>query len=161
MAELERQEYEELKRVAQAAARAAGASDAVLVADQVMERLVLAPEEVDYRRAWVRACARNLAIDAHRARVRRGGDHDELDEMGFEEWLPSPSAEVRRGLLVEQLLAELSPRDARLLRDWAEGWSAAELAERYGLAVGSVQVTLTRCKTRLRALADRDAADLD
>lgn len=167
MTELGRQEYEELKRVARAAARAAGARDEALVADQVMERLVLAPESVEYRAAWVRTVARRLAIDAHRAVERRGGPsygwHDlaEGTEVRGPEWVPSPSAAVRRGLLVDQLLEQLSPRDANLLRDWADGWTAAELGERYGLAPASVQVTLTRLKTRLRAVADRGAADLE
>ncbi len=160
MAELERQEYEELKRIARAAARAAGARDEVLVADQVMERLAFAPEEVLFRPAWVRTAARRLAVDEHRARSRRGGDHDVLDDAS-EAWFPSPSAEVRRGLLVEQLLAQLSPRDAQLLRDWGDGWSAGDLAERYDLTPAAVHVTLTRAKNRLRAIADRDAADLD
>jgi DNA-binding NarL/FixJ family response regulator len=161
VAELERQEYEELKRLARAAARAAGARDEVLVADQVMERLAFAPEEVVFRPAWVRTAARRLAIDEHRARERRGGDHDVLDDDGTDEWFPSPSAEVRRTLLVEQLLGQLSSRDAQLLRDWGDGWSAVDLAERYELTPATVQVTLTRAKNRLRAVADRDAADLD
>lgn len=164
MLELERQEYEELKRVARAAARGAGARDEVLVADQVMERLAFAPDEVLFRPAWVRTAARRLAIDEHRARKRRGGDHDALAQDGDEaegELLPGPSAEIRRGILVEQLLAELSSRDAQLLRDWGDGWTTAELAERYDLTPATVQVTLTRAKTRLRSIADRDAADLD
>jgi DNA-directed RNA polymerase specialized sigma24 family protein len=161
VAELERQEYEELKRVARAVARAAGARDEVLVADQVMERLAFAPEEVVFRPAWVRTAARRLAIDEHRARERRGGDHDVLDDGGTHEWVPSPSADVRRSLLVEQLLDQLSSRDAQLLRDWGDGWSAADLAECYGLTVAAVHVTLTRAKHRLRAIADRDAAGLD
>lgn len=165
MTDLGRQEYEKLKRVARAAARAAGARDDALVADQVMERLVLAPEVVEFRAAWVRTVARRLAIDAHRAVERRGGTSYGWDDEGSDvrgpEWVPSPSAAVRRGLLVEQLLERLSTRDANLLRDWADGWTAAELAERYGLTAASVQVTLTRLKVRLRAVVDRDAADLE
>lgn len=167
MTELGRQEYEELKRVALAVARDAGARDAALIADQVMERLVLAPEVVEYRAAWVRTVARRLAIDEHRAIDRRGGPSYGWDafaegtEVRGPEWVPSPSAAVRRGLLVEQLLETLSTRDANLLRDWADGWSAAEMGERYGLAPASVQVTLTRLKGRLRAVADRSAADLE
>ena len=167
MTELGRQEYEELRRVARAAARAAGARDDALVADQVMERLVLAPEAVEYRAAWVRTVARRLAIDTHRAVERRGGPSYGLDSFAEgtdprgPDWVPSPSAAVRRSMLVEQLLEQLSTRDANLLRDWADGWTAAELSERYGLTPASVQVTLTRLKTRLRDMADRDAADLD
>ena len=128
MPELERQEYEELRRVARAAARGAGAQDDALVADQVMERLAFAPQEIAFRPAWVRTAAQRLAVDEHRGRQRRGGDHEPLDAAASTAWLAGPSAEVRRGLLVEQLLAELSPRDAQLLRDWGDGWSAAELA---------------------------------
>lgn len=161
MADLERQEYAELKRIARAVARAAGARDEALVADQVLERLAFAPQEVEFRSAWVRTAARRLAIDEHRSRERRGGDHDEIGDAGADAWVPSPSLDVRRSMLVEQLLANLSPRDAQLLRDWGDGWSAADLSERYGLTPAAVHVALTRAKTRLRAIADRDAADLD
>lgn len=157
-------EFRDLQRVALAVARAQGAADPELVRDEVLQRLVMAPEPVEHRRAWVRTAARRLAIDEHRAAERRGGRPYALDEgvdLHGPTWVPSPSAEVRRRLLAQDLLDALSDRDANLLRDWADGWSPAEMAETYGLAVGSVQVQLSRLKTRLRAVADRDAADLE
>lgn len=157
------QEYDELKRVARAVARAAGSQDADLVADQVLERLVMAPTFVEQRTAWVRTAARRLAIDEHRARERRGGPTygwDEGAQMRGPDRYPSPSAAVRRRLLVEQLLEDLPLRDANLLRDWADGWTAAEMGERYDLTPASVNTTLSRLRARLRAGLDRDDADL-
>lgn len=164
--QVELSEYEALKRVAKAAARAAGSQDPDLVADQVLERLVMAPQVVEERKAWVRVASRRLAIDEHRARERRGGptygygDYAEGGDMRGPDWVQSPSAEVRRRLLVEQLLQELSTRDGNLLRDWADGWTAVELGRRYGLTPASVAVTLTRIRGRLRDGLDRDDADL-
>lgn len=163
MQQVEQAEYEALKRVAKAVARAAGSQDPDLVADQVLERLVLAPALVEERKAWVRTASRRLAIDEHRARERRGGPTygwDEGAELRGPDWVPSPSAEVRRRLLVDELLQDLPVRDANLLRDWADGWTAAEMGERYGLAAGSVAVTLTRLRGRLRERLDREDADL-
>jgi DNA-directed RNA polymerase specialized sigma24 family protein len=137
-----------------------------LVADQVLEHLVMAPARVEQRKAWVRTASRRLAIDEHRARERRGGPtyglgvFAEGGDMRGPDWVQSPSAEVRRRLLVEKLLEDLSTRDGNLLRDWADGWTAAELAERYDLTPASVNVILTRIRGRLRVGLDRDDADL-
>ena len=157
-------EFDDLQRLALTVARRAGARDPELVRDEVLQRLVLAPEPVENRRAWVRTVAGRVAIDEHRAAERRGGSAYAFDEgvdLHGPTWVPSPSAEVRRRLFAQDLLDSLSPRDANLLRDWADGWTAAEMAQRYGLTVGALQVQLTRLKTRLRAVAERDGADLE
>lgn len=163
MEDLDADEHRRLRRVATAVARDAGSADPELVADEVLERLLLAPEPVEERAAWLRVAARRLAIDEHRARERRGGPtygYGEGSELRGPDFVPSISAEVRRRLLVEDLLGSLSTRDANLVRDWADGWTPRELAEAYGMSATVVSTTLSRIKSRLAGRADRDDADL-
>jgi RNA polymerase sigma-70 factor (ECF subfamily) len=57
-----------------------------------------------------------------------------------------------RQRLVQDALHRLSPRDAELLiLKHAEGFSARELADRLGVAVGTIEARLHRARHRLRA----------
>ncbi len=64
--------------------------------------------------------------------------------------LPTPSLLVRRRLAVEAALSLLTDRERSLLLDWVDGWTWAELSERYGQGVLVLQTTLTRIKKKVR-----------
>jgi RNA polymerase sigma-70 factor (ECF subfamily) len=69
--------------------------------------------------------------------------------------LPSPLVWLvrdERQRLVQDALHRLAPRDAELLiLKYAEGFSARELADRLGVAVGTIEARLHRARHRLRA----------
>jgi RNA polymerase sigma factor (sigma-70 family) len=152
---VERQEYEELRRLATLVAREAGAVDPELVADEAMERLLLAPASPQQTKAWLRTVTRRLVIDAHRRAEARPKDvfhahAAEWEEIRGPSFRPTPSLIVRRRLAVERALQTLPARDRTLLLDWVDGWSWAELSERYELSVPVLQTTVSRIKRKLR-----------
>ena len=164
---MNKEEFEELRRVAFSVAREAGAADPELVADEAMERLVLGPVIPLQAKAWLRTVARRLAIDAHRRAQARpqteaGGWPADWEEMRGPDHVPTPSLLTRRRLAVEEALEILSERERSLLLDWVDGWSWEELGERYGQSVPVLQTTLTRVKRKVReGFPDVDRFELD
>lgn len=101
-------------------------------------------------RTWLFAIARNVVVDAARARARRATP---VDDDGVARLLPpEPGAEERveaRVLLVEAL-ATLSPEHREVLvATKLEGLSYAELAARNGVPLATLR---TRAYHALRAL---------
>ena len=99
---------------------------------------------------WVLAIARYKLVDSWRRSGRRKMEAlDEVDELVAEETADGTMA--RRDLGV--LLARLPRRQQALLHDVRiEGLSMAEAAERHGLSVAAVKVTLHRSLKALQAL---------
>ena len=68
---------------------------------------------------------------------------------------PSPLSWLvhdERRRIVQDALGRLPPRDAELLiLKYAEGFTAAELAQRLGVAVATIETRLHRARARLRA----------
>ncbi len=94
---------------------------------------------------WLMTIARNRATDHARGPRRIAGDDGELDAAVA----PVPTAEVRQALAAIRALPE-AYREILLMR-LVEGMSGPEIAERTGLAPGSVRVNLHRGMMLLRA----------
>jgi RNA polymerase sigma-70 factor (ECF subfamily) len=114
-------------------------------------------------RAWVFAVAANLARDEARAAIRRRRHLTLLtNEPSILSAPETPVDEVvekdERRELVEEALAELTPRDREVLLLWDAGLSYPEIAQQSGLAVGAVGTTLARARKRLIEVYDRQEA---
>ncbi len=101
---------------------------------------------------WLATIARRSAIDVHRrAALRAHGPLDENDPGPVE--LP-PSVERAYDIWeVRKALNELSPEEAMLVRlQHLEGFTQSEVAERMGLALGTVKSRTFRAHRRLAGL---------
>ena len=149
-------QHGELRRLAITLARAAGAADPELVADQAMERLYLVPQWPEETKACLRTVIPRLVIDAHRRAQARVPVQlvdflAEVEPLRRLDHPPTLTLECRQKLSVETVLAVLSDADRALLLDWCDGWSWPELSERYGATVPVLQVRLSRIKGKIRA----------
>jgi RNA polymerase sigma-70 factor, ECF subfamily len=104
-------------------------------------------------RPWLFTVARNLAVDAYRARMARGGDHVPIETGdGALAVLPA-SDDIDRALeswTVAEALADLSaPHRAVIIETFYRGRSVAETAKTLGIPVGTVK---SRTHYALRAL---------
>jgi RNA polymerase sigma-70 factor (ECF subfamily) len=126
--------------------------------DIVQETLLRAwrhPEALTGRpvRPWLFTVARNLVVDAHRARVARGGQHVSI-EAGEDGSVALPDADdIDRALeswTVAEALADLSPQHrAVIIETYYRGHSVAEAATALGIPPGTVK---SRTYYALRAL---------
>lgn len=131
--------------------------DATRVDDGVQEVFLKALDRLDSLREadrlepWLKAIARNVALD--NVRVKPASDIDELAESAEAgAATPSDLAEVRElARLVRGALVELPPRDleAVTLAGYMEATSA-EIAESLGVTEGAAKVILHRARKRLR-----------
>ena len=135
--------------------RFAGAVNAVVLArvrwsdsaDVVQDVFLIAWERLPSVRdaaafpGWLMTIARNRAID----HLRRPRPADDPPEVAVE---PAPTAEAREVLVAIRALPE-AYREVLLMR-LVEGMSGPEIAERTGLAEGSVRVNLHRGMKLLR-----------
>jgi RNA polymerase sigma-70 factor, ECF subfamily len=126
--------------------------------DIVQETLLRAwrhPEALTGRpvRPWLFTVARNLVVDAHRARMARGGQHVSI-EAGEDGSVPLPGADdIDRALeswTVAEALADLSPSHRSvIIETYYRGHSVAEAAAALGIPPGTVK---SRTYYALRAL---------
>ena len=105
-------------------------------------------------RAYVYTIARNLALSRLRERRARPLTAEAWDvhdpQAGFA--APDPG-DPTTGLLVERLLAYLSPEERTLLeQNLFAGYTHAELSERSGMPLGTVKSKLRRTLLKLRDL---------
>jgi RNA polymerase sigma-70 factor (ECF subfamily) len=132
--------------------------DRQLAEDIVQETLLRAwrhPEALTGRpvRPWLFTVARNLVVDAHRAKSSRGGPHVPLD--GGEDYpaIPSASDDIDRVLeswTVAEALSDLSAQHrAVIVETYYRGSSVAEAAGALGIPPGTVK---SRTYYALRAL---------
>jgi RNA polymerase sigma-70 factor (ECF subfamily) len=126
--------------------------------DIVQETLLRAwrhPEALTGRpvRPWLFTVARNLVVDAHRARVSRGGQHVPLDAGEELAATPSGADDIDRALeswTVAEALSDLSPQHrAVIVETYYRGHSVAEAAGALGIPPGTVK---SRTYYALRAL---------
>jgi RNA polymerase sigma factor (sigma-70 family) len=101
---------------------------------------------------WLATIARRTAIDVFRRASRRAHAALEEDDPGLVEFPPSIERsydvwEVRRAL------AQLPPEDAALVRlQHLDGLTQAEVAQRLGIAIGTVKSRTYRAHRRLAGL---------
>jgi RNA polymerase sigma-70 factor (ECF subfamily) len=126
--------------------------------DVVQETLLRAwrhPEALAKRpvRPWLFTVVRNLVVDAHRARVARGGRHLPIED-GHATLAALPgSDDIDRALeswMVAEALADLSPSHrAVIVETYYHGRSVADTAQVLGIPAGTVK---SRTYYALRAL---------
>jgi RNA polymerase sigma-70 factor (ECF subfamily) len=127
--------------------------------DIVQETLLRAwrhPEALTGRpvRPWLFTVARNLVVDAHRAKLARGGPHVPIEATEESQAASLPgSDDIDRALeswTVAEALADLSPQHrAVLIETYYRGHSVAEAATALGVPPGTVK---SRTYYALRAL---------
>lgn len=117
---------------------------------------------------WAAAIARNIAIDALRARSRdrRLFARDPVEDDGplqhHEAWTVQPMAEVRSDVIrVDRALAGMPPSRARLicLHDGL-GFELREIAEMTGLSVAATQSRLVRARRTIVRSMQRPSGSL-
>lgn len=104
-------------------------------------------------RPWLFTVARNLAVDAHRARMARGGNHLPLETGDGALTVLPASDDIDRALeswTVAEALADLSaPHRAVIIETFYRGRSVTEAAKALGIPEGTVK---SRTHYALRAL---------
>jgi RNA polymerase sigma-70 factor, ECF subfamily len=106
---------------------------------------------------WIMTIARSRAIDE--LRRRRPEPHD---PSGSFEIAEDPDPELSPDALIERwrvahLLSQLRPEEAELLRmRFYEGLSQSEIAERTGIALGTVKMRMVAALRRLRDLIEEE-----
>ncbi len=129
--------------------------------DAVQETFVLAWKRLETLREpgavgpWLHAIARNVAVDRHRERARRG-----KEEVLHEETARVDAAPPDRGELRERVMAHLRSlpeayRETLAMR-LVEGLTGPEIAEATGLTAGSVRVNLCRGMDLLREMLKKE-----
>lgn len=107
--------------------------------------------EPDKIAAWLKAIARNVAIDGVRGRSTSDLDAFDTDVFESQNATPSELAEIRElSGLVRSALTELAPRDLEAVRLAAISERASEIAEQLGVSEASGKVILHRARRRLR-----------
>ena len=160
------------ERVAQRAAvrqlrgRAWEGIDVQDVVQEVLLRFVqLDPDEVANLDAWVTTATRNRCYDlrqaARRHDQRQLGAGPNPDVVFVDEArdvlmsVVGPSGAAMAPLVLAHALAGLSDREKEILLRHGDGWSNAEIAERFGYATAqSAAVAITRAKQKVRARFD-------
>jgi RNA polymerase sigma-70 factor (ECF subfamily) len=136
-------------------------SDAEDVAQQVFLKLFHAPRRIRWQRdeinvaGWLYRVAVNTGYNTLRSQQRRQNWTEKLGWWPFETAAPDPVDIVEssdRQARVRQILADMKPRDAKLLLLRHSGLSYQELAVTLNLAPGSIGSLLTRAE---RAFAQK------
>lgn len=113
--------------------------------------------------AWLMMIARNTIIDD----VRRHRPTTAIDQPGIESQLPAnttpESAALRNEerLRVRQAIAQLSPKQQRLVELRIAGYSGQEIADLMGMTVNGVRTAHSRAYSRLRELLAPDISKED
>ncbi len=134
------------------------ARDAALAEDLVQDTALRAIERADgyapdtHLRRWLFTILRNASIDRGRKAARRGPQL-ELDEAGEGALARPPAQEDSLALdEVRRRIEWLAPGERRIIRmSVVEGLAHAEIAERTGVAVGTVKSRLSRVRAKLAA----------
>ena len=130
------------------------AEDVVQTAFLQAYRALLRGDPPREPRAWLFAIARN----ANRSRFRR----DRVSEAELDEDMPLAREESLASELREALAVLPPAQRAAILLQEVAGLSYAEIAERLGVTIGSVQMLVFRARRRLRAelLGEREVTRL-
>ena len=124
------------------------------------------PREPRGLTAWLYRTATNVGLNALRARQRRRRYEEQAGALEMQRAnSPDPAAEVERNeerRRVQQVLAQMKPRAARVLALRHSGLSYAEVAAALNVASSSVGTLLARAEKeferRYRALEEGDEA---
>ncbi|TDV48252.1 RNA polymerase sigma-70 factor (ECF subfamily) [Pseudomonas graminis] len=99
---------------------------------------------------WLATMARNKAIDRRRAR-RPHDPLETLPELSTQDPIPDSLEREQQGSRLDRCLETLEEAQQRYIRvAFFEGYSYAELAERHGIALGTMKSWIRRGLLRLR-----------
>ncbi|PHX37577.1 hypothetical protein AO263_31160 [Pseudomonas sp. NZIPFR-PS5] len=99
---------------------------------------------------WLATMARNKAIDRRRAR-RPHDPLETLPELSTQDSIPDSLEREQEGSQLDRCLETLEEAQQRYIRvAFFEGYSYAELAERHGIALGTMKSWIRRGLLRLR-----------
>jgi RNA polymerase sigma-70 factor (ECF subfamily) len=138
----------------------------VHAADDIFQQIVLAALEsgprfrdTDHVLAWAFRVARHRALDLARARRLRALPDEVLDRLESRVADPAVAANTDRGEALHRCLGRLaaSARDLLRLR-YADGLSAAAIADRQHRTAGSVYQNLSRIHRALRDCVEHELA---
>jgi RNA polymerase sigma factor (sigma-70 family) len=123
------------------------AGDAEDVVQNVFLRMMRSDKRPDVGRcaaAYLRRAATNTAIDLIRQRATRA-------ETNLPSWHPAAQQTLLEEHHVRQVLDKLPPKDGRLFElHYHGGYLYRELAERFGIPVGTVKSRLHRVRAELQ-----------
>jgi RNA polymerase sigma factor (sigma-70 family) len=132
--------------------------DADAAEDVVQEAFVrLLEEQPREPAAWLTTVAVHLAIDHHRADLRRVRTLAQPHQQSPDETGSSPDEQLDRAqriAAVRRLLQSLGPRDRQLLLLYHEGRSYKEIAMHLGVAPSSIGPLLVRAHARFLACCE-------
>jgi RNA polymerase sigma-70 factor, ECF subfamily len=121
-------------------------ADAEEVVQNVFLRMMRNDRQPDVGRcavAYFRRAAMNTAIDLIRKRAHRS-------ETNLESWYPAPQQTFVEEQHVRQALGKLTPKDASLCElHYRDGYLYHELAEHFGIPIGTVKSRLHRIRGEL------------
>lgn len=107
---------------------------------------------LQYPAAWLELTAIHLVVDQTRWRRRRQTWAPPAEAFMAQPG-PDPAAAAEHHDLAQRLaraLDQLAPRSAAALRLWAQDYRLREIADRTGIAPGSIVTTVARAKAKLR-----------
>jgi len=109
-------------------------------------------------RTWLATIARSRAIDHLRRRVPEPFDPaDATEDRCAICWEREPSADVVDRMLVDGMLARLSPVEAEVVRlHFHLGFSQSQIVARTGIPLGTVKSRIASALRRLRAMLEEE-----
>jgi RNA polymerase sigma-70 factor, ECF subfamily len=123
------------------------ANDAEDVVQNVFLRMIQTDKQPDVGRCAVgyfRRAAMNAAIDLLRKRTQRA-------ETDLQPWYPAPAQTFVEDQYIRQAIGKLTPKDASLCEmHYRGGYLYHELAEHFGIPVGTVKSRLHRIRGELQ-----------
>jgi RNA polymerase sigma-70 factor (ECF subfamily) len=108
-------------------------------------------------RTWLATIARSRAIDHLRRRIPEPLDPTDATEDRAARWQREPCADVVDRMVVDGLLARLSPGEAEVVRlHFHLGFSQSQIVARTGIPLGTVKSRLASALRRLRAMLEEE-----
>lgn len=114
------------------------------VAQDVLEKLVVHPSRLPFAEAFVQAAARNRALDL--VKGPRGKEPVEHHD----EKRAAPGLRPSEDVALWDAIAALNPNLAQALRLKAAGYSSKEIAERLGVAPGTIRNWISEARKAMR-----------
>jgi RNA polymerase sigma-70 factor (ECF subfamily) len=141
----------------------------VHAADDIFQQVVLAALEAgaqfrdtDHVLAWAFRAARHRAVDLARSRHLRSLPEEVLDLLESRWTDPEPAAYSDRGEALHRCLGRLGPPARELLQmKYADGLSAAAIADRQRRTAAAVYQNLCRIHRALRECVEKSLAEND
>jgi RNA polymerase sigma factor (sigma-70 family) len=116
------------------------------VAQDVLEKLVVHPSRLPYAEAFVQAAAKNRALDLVRGPRGRDAEEHEDDRRA------KPGLQLSEEVALRDAVAALNPNLSRALELKEAGYASKEIAEKLGVAPGTIRNWISDAREALRAV---------